>query len=36
MSSDSSGLLGRDVVSTLMEGVPGGITTDLSEHTHAY
>ena len=34
--SDPSGLLGRDVISTLMEGVPGGITTDLSKHTHAY
>ena len=32
--SDLSGVLGRDVVSTLMEGVPGGIRTDLSEHTY--
>ena len=36
MPSISSGLLGRDVISTLMEGVPEGIIIDLSEHTHAY
>ena len=36
MSSDSSGLLGRAGVSTLMEGVPGGIIVDLSEHTQKY
>ena len=36
MPSDPSGLLGRDVVSTLMDGVPGGIIIDFSEHPIAY
>ena len=34
--SVSSGVWGRDVVSTLLETVSGGAITDLSEHTQVY